>query len=77
MLMGRLRLTEGLMSLGPGSKMEEALGAHECVGSSAHLGISDPHLGWPLHRANGFHKYHEEITQETGLLEATDCLELT
>lgn len=35
----------GYMSLGPGSKMEEALGAHECVSSSAHLEISDPTSG--------------------------------
>lgn len=56
--------------------MEEALGAHECVGSSAYLGISEPnpdgHSAEPM-----FHKYCEEIAQETGLLEATDCLELT
>lgn len=44
LLMDRLRLTDG-MSLGPGSKMEMALGTPECVGSSAHLGISDPTSG--------------------------------
>lgn len=56
--------------------MEEALGAHECVGSSVHLGISESTLGG--HSAEQmFHKYCEEIAQETGFLEATDCLELT